>query len=187
MSNARTSWDPLRKPIPTDLLLCQTSQFMQYVGCPLTREEKFPMKKNFQTSASAYESVRLRECVNTEWLGGENGNREKCPEVELSAGVSVSGELTVCILKTFMKPVDTATSRRAVAIRELKHDVFDSRTPTGSDHFGIIHQSQWTRRMESLFSRPWLQCQTRQRMCIDYNAEVVTPAGWRPWIKNACA
>ena len=60
----------LRKPIPTGFLLYQSSQFMQYVGCPVTRERK-QWKKNqnsiFKLLASARESIRLRECVDTEF------------------------------------------------------------------------------------------------------------------------
>ena len=38
-------------------------------------------------------------------------------------------------------------------------------------------------RNNSLLSRAWLQ--TRQRMRIDYDAEIVT-SGWIPWTKNVC-
>ena len=62
------------KPIPTDLALSKVIFLLVYssenVECPLTRKRKqwkqtqFPFSK---VSASAYESVRLRECVNTEF------------------------------------------------------------------------------------------------------------------------
>ena len=58
-------------------------------------------------------------------------------------------------------------------------DVLDSRTPTGSHYFWIIYCH--TNGKQPLVTS--VACQTRQRMRIDCNAEIVA-SGWRPWIQN---
>ena len=61
---------------------------LSYMGCPLTRERK--QKKNpifiFKSvRVRLRESVRLRECVNTEFDWEVRRGFEMCPLVELSA------------------------------------------------------------------------------------------------------
>ena len=74
MSVKRT--DSLRKPIPTDLLLCQSGQFMQRMGCPLARVQTMKKIQIPFSTVSTYESVRLVAGMRKYRvsLGGKNGN-----------------------------------------------------------------------------------------------------------------
>ena len=100
------------------------------------------------------------------------------------------GQFRVVVVNTWQKEqffaMDFQWSEHAGTLESLGTDVFWFTDANRKSLCRYHISSHGTTRTENiLFSRPWLQCQTRQRMTTDCNAEIV-PSGWRPWIKHVC-
>ena len=59
--------DSLRKPIPTDLLLCQRSYFCGFTVVRTWSVRLWESVNNEKNPISIFKSVRLWECVGTEF------------------------------------------------------------------------------------------------------------------------